>query len=174
MLDSQNRRIDDLVERIRLQQEKLDKQNVRIRTLQSQVSRVHSLVGFILWKLGTIHSCFGGLPVVFRSSRSAWGPHPVAAATAAPRAPRTATQRSSATRHSVSKTPQRHKSPSLHTDLSGLKKIWRQNVANHLLGEDRKKLKSLTIKVSLIASPEMATGGLFWLTINSTRKVGFL
>uniref|UniRef100_A0A3B5LIA7 Angiopoietin-like 4 n=1 Tax=Xiphophorus couchianus TaxID=32473 RepID=A0A3B5LIA7_9TELE len=39
MLDSQNRRIDDLVERIRLQQEKLDKQNVRIRTLQSQVSR---------------------------------------------------------------------------------------------------------------------------------------
>lgn len=48
MLDSQNRRIDDLVERIRLQQEKLDKQNVRIRTLQSQVSRVHSLVGFIL------------------------------------------------------------------------------------------------------------------------------
>lgn len=37
MLESQNRRIDDLMERIRLQQEKLDKQNVRIRTLQSQV-----------------------------------------------------------------------------------------------------------------------------------------
>lgn len=38
MLEAQNRRIDDLLERIRLQQEKLDKQNVRIRTLQSQVS----------------------------------------------------------------------------------------------------------------------------------------
>ena len=38
MLEAQNRRIDDLMERIRLQQEKLDKQNVRIRTLQSQVS----------------------------------------------------------------------------------------------------------------------------------------
>lgn len=38
MLENQNRRIDDLLERIRLQQEKLDKQNVRIRTLQSQVS----------------------------------------------------------------------------------------------------------------------------------------
>lgn len=37
MLEAQNRRIDDLLERIRLQQEKLDKQNVRIRTLQSQV-----------------------------------------------------------------------------------------------------------------------------------------
>ncbi|XP_028987938.1 angiopoietin-related protein 4 [Betta splendens] len=37
MLESQNRRIDDLMERIRLQQEKLDKQNVRIRTLQSQI-----------------------------------------------------------------------------------------------------------------------------------------
>lgn len=37
MLESQNRRIDDLLERIRLQQEKLDKQNVRIRTLQNQV-----------------------------------------------------------------------------------------------------------------------------------------
>lgn len=39
MLEAQNRRIDDLLERIRLQQEKLDKQNVRIRTLQSQVRR---------------------------------------------------------------------------------------------------------------------------------------
>lgn len=37
MLENQNRRIDDLLERIRLQQEKLDKQNVRIRTLQNQV-----------------------------------------------------------------------------------------------------------------------------------------
>lgn len=37
MLEAQNRRIDDLLERISLQQEKLDKQNVRIRTLQSQV-----------------------------------------------------------------------------------------------------------------------------------------
>ncbi|XP_068196197.1 angiopoietin-related protein 4 [Antennarius striatus] len=36
MLQTQNRRIDELVERIKLQQEKLDKQNVRIRTLQSQ------------------------------------------------------------------------------------------------------------------------------------------
>ncbi|KAM4727684.1 LOW QUALITY PROTEIN: angiopoietin-related protein 4-like [Anableps anableps] len=38
MLDTQNRRIDDLVERIRLP-EKLDKQNVRIRTLQSQIQQ---------------------------------------------------------------------------------------------------------------------------------------
>uniref|UniRef100_A0A3B3Y599 Fibrinogen C-terminal domain-containing protein n=1 Tax=Poecilia mexicana TaxID=48701 RepID=A0A3B3Y599_9TELE len=52
MLDSQNRRIDDLVERIRLQQEKLDKQNVRIRTLQSQVSRVN--------KPGRFHSLKAG------------------------------------------------------------------------------------------------------------------
>lgn len=37
MLEAQNKRIDDLMGRIRLQQEKLDKQNVRIRTLQSQV-----------------------------------------------------------------------------------------------------------------------------------------
>lgn len=41
MLEAQNRRIDDLMERIRLQQEKLDKQNVRIRTLQSQVSKCY-------------------------------------------------------------------------------------------------------------------------------------
>uniref|UniRef100_A0A672QME2 Angiopoietin-related protein 4-like n=1 Tax=Sinocyclocheilus grahami TaxID=75366 RepID=A0A672QME2_SINGR len=36
MLEAQNKRIDDLVERIKQQQEKLDKQNVRIRTLQNQ------------------------------------------------------------------------------------------------------------------------------------------
>ncbi|XP_017286863.1 angiopoietin-related protein 4 [Kryptolebias marmoratus] len=39
LLEAQNRRIDDLVERIRLQQDKLDKQNTRIRTLQIQLSR---------------------------------------------------------------------------------------------------------------------------------------
>ncbi|XP_059201305.1 angiopoietin-related protein 4 [Centropristis striata] len=39
MLEAQNKRIDDLMERIRLQQEKLDKQNVRIRMLQSQVQQ---------------------------------------------------------------------------------------------------------------------------------------
>ncbi|XP_008296336.1 angiopoietin-related protein 4 [Stegastes partitus] len=39
MLEAQNRRIDDLMDRIRLQQEKLDKQNVRIRTLQSQIQQ---------------------------------------------------------------------------------------------------------------------------------------
>ncbi|XP_015254702.1 PREDICTED: angiopoietin-related protein 4 [Cyprinodon variegatus] len=39
MLETQNRRIDDLVERIRLQQEKLDKQNMRIRTLQGQIKQ---------------------------------------------------------------------------------------------------------------------------------------
>ncbi|KAM4605080.1 angiopoietin-related protein 4 [Polymixia lowei] len=39
MLEAQNKRIDDLVSRIRLQQEKLDKQNVRIRTLQSQIQQ---------------------------------------------------------------------------------------------------------------------------------------
>ncbi|KAM9790310.1 angiopoietin-related protein 4 [Syngnathus typhle] len=39
MLEAQNRRIDDLMERMKLQQEKLDKQNVRIRTLQSQIQQ---------------------------------------------------------------------------------------------------------------------------------------
>ncbi|XP_077580887.1 angiopoietin-related protein 4 [Stigmatopora nigra] len=39
MLEAQNRRIDDLMARMRLQQEKLDKQNVRIRTLQSQIQQ---------------------------------------------------------------------------------------------------------------------------------------
>ncbi|XP_030607402.1 angiopoietin-related protein 4 [Archocentrus centrarchus] len=39
MLEAQNRRIDDLMERIRLQQEKLDKQSVRIRTLQSEIQQ---------------------------------------------------------------------------------------------------------------------------------------
>ncbi|XP_060900325.1 angiopoietin-related protein 4 [Labrus mixtus] len=39
MLEGQNKRIDDLMDRIRLQQEKLDKQNVRIRTLQSQLQQ---------------------------------------------------------------------------------------------------------------------------------------
>ncbi|XP_028833086.1 angiopoietin-related protein 4 [Denticeps clupeoides] len=37
MLEAQNRRIDDLVERIRQQQEKLEKQNGRIRALQNQI-----------------------------------------------------------------------------------------------------------------------------------------
>ncbi|KAJ3595738.1 hypothetical protein NHX12_005041 [Muraenolepis orangiensis] len=37
MLEGQNKRIDDLLERIQLQQEKLDKQNMRIRSLQSQI-----------------------------------------------------------------------------------------------------------------------------------------
>lgn len=37
MLEAQNKRIDELVERIKQQQEKLDKQNIRIRTLQNQV-----------------------------------------------------------------------------------------------------------------------------------------
>uniref|UniRef100_A0A8C1Y8U1 Angiopoietin-related protein 4-like n=1 Tax=Cyprinus carpio TaxID=7962 RepID=A0A8C1Y8U1_CYPCA len=37
MLEAQNKRIDDLIERIKQQQEKLDKQNVRIRTLQNQI-----------------------------------------------------------------------------------------------------------------------------------------
>ncbi|XP_041847518.1 angiopoietin-related protein 4 [Melanotaenia boesemani] len=39
MLEAQGRRVDDLMERIRHQQEKLDKQNVRIRTLQSQIQQ---------------------------------------------------------------------------------------------------------------------------------------
>jgi peptidoglycan hydrolase CwlO-like protein len=37
MLETQNKRIDDLMDRIQLQQEKLDKQNTRIKSLQSQV-----------------------------------------------------------------------------------------------------------------------------------------
>ncbi|KAG1969591.1 fibrinogen-like protein [Pimephales promelas] len=41
MLEAQNKRIDDLVERIKQQQEKMDKQNVRIRTLQNQEDEVH-------------------------------------------------------------------------------------------------------------------------------------
>ena len=39
MLEAQNQRIDELVERIKQQQDKLDKQNIRLRTLQSQVSK---------------------------------------------------------------------------------------------------------------------------------------
>ncbi|KPP59526.1 hypothetical protein Z043_122544, partial [Scleropages formosus] len=39
MLEAQNRRIDELVERIREQQEKVEKQNVRIRHLQSQMKQ---------------------------------------------------------------------------------------------------------------------------------------
>ncbi|XP_004078707.1 angiopoietin-related protein 4 [Oryzias latipes] len=39
MVESQSRRINDLMERVRLQQDKLDKQNVRIRTLQSQIQQ---------------------------------------------------------------------------------------------------------------------------------------
>ncbi|XP_026998312.1 angiopoietin-related protein 4 [Tachysurus fulvidraco] len=37
LLETQNRRIDELVERIKQQQEKLDKQNIRIRALQNQI-----------------------------------------------------------------------------------------------------------------------------------------
>ncbi|KAL2097623.1 hypothetical protein ACEWY4_006830 [Coilia grayii] len=37
MMEAQNRRIDELVDRIKQQQEKLDKQNIRIRTLQNQI-----------------------------------------------------------------------------------------------------------------------------------------
>ncbi|KAL7850815.1 hypothetical protein AOLI_G00211710 [Acnodon oligacanthus] len=37
MLEAQNQRIDELVERIKQQQDKLDKQNIRLRTLQSQI-----------------------------------------------------------------------------------------------------------------------------------------
>ncbi|KAA0719188.1 Angiopoietin-related protein 4 [Triplophysa tibetana] len=37
MLEAQNKRIDELVERIKQQQEKLEKQNIRIRTLQNQI-----------------------------------------------------------------------------------------------------------------------------------------
>ncbi|XP_062337906.1 angiopoietin-related protein 4 [Osmerus eperlanus] len=45
MLETQNKRIDDLVDRTRLQQEKLDKQTIRIRTLlnQIQVTRERAL-----------------------------------------------------------------------------------------------------------------------------------
>ncbi|CAL8345897.1 unnamed protein product [Merluccius merluccius] len=39
MLEAQNKRIDDLMDRIQLQQEKLDKQNTRIRSLQSQIQQ---------------------------------------------------------------------------------------------------------------------------------------
>ncbi|KAG9332204.1 hypothetical protein JZ751_015495 [Albula glossodonta] len=39
MLEEQTRRIDDLVDRIRQQQHKLDKQNVQIRTLQNQIQQ---------------------------------------------------------------------------------------------------------------------------------------
>ncbi|XP_028328910.1 angiopoietin-related protein 4 [Gouania willdenowi] len=38
-LEAQNKRIDDMMDHIRLQQEKLDKQNARIRTLQSQIQQ---------------------------------------------------------------------------------------------------------------------------------------
>lgn len=47
MLEAQNKRIDDLVGWMRLQQEKLDKQNVRIRALLSQVSTLFVSVLFL-------------------------------------------------------------------------------------------------------------------------------
>ncbi|KAF5889164.1 angiopoietin-related protein 4-like, partial [Clarias magur] len=37
LMEAQNQRIDDLLERVKQQQEKLDKQNIRIRALQSQI-----------------------------------------------------------------------------------------------------------------------------------------
>ncbi|KAJ8011309.1 hypothetical protein DPEC_G00056810 [Dallia pectoralis] len=46
MLEAQNKRIDDLVDRIRLQQEKLDKQTLRIRTLQHQIQLTKERPGF--------------------------------------------------------------------------------------------------------------------------------
>ncbi|XP_019751887.1 angiopoietin-related protein 4 [Hippocampus comes] len=39
ILEAQNRRMDELTARLKLQQEKLDKQNVRIRSLQSQIQQ---------------------------------------------------------------------------------------------------------------------------------------
>ncbi|MBN3317169.1 ANGL4 protein, partial [Atractosteus spatula] len=39
VVEAQNQRIDDLVERIRQQQDKLDKQNIRIRNLQNQIDQ---------------------------------------------------------------------------------------------------------------------------------------
>lgn len=39
MLETQNKRIDDLVERIRQQQDKLDKQNMRLQALQTEVKQ---------------------------------------------------------------------------------------------------------------------------------------
>lgn len=47
LLEAQNRRIDELVERIKQQQDKLDKQNGRIRNLQSQVRQVAAAVSLI-------------------------------------------------------------------------------------------------------------------------------
>ncbi|XP_076837505.1 angiopoietin-related protein 4 isoform X2 [Brachyhypopomus gauderio] len=43
MLEAQNHRIDELVEQIKQQQEKLDKQNLHIRTLQSQIQMRNDL-----------------------------------------------------------------------------------------------------------------------------------
>lgn len=39
MMETQSRRIDDLVERVRQQQDKLDKQNVRLQALQAEVKK---------------------------------------------------------------------------------------------------------------------------------------
>uniref|UniRef100_A0A673MKX1 Angiopoietin-related protein 4-like n=1 Tax=Sinocyclocheilus rhinocerous TaxID=307959 RepID=A0A673MKX1_9TELE len=56
MLEAQNKRIDDLVERIKQQQEKLDKQNVRIRTLQNQVICRHVNIFVVFWCLSAMAS----------------------------------------------------------------------------------------------------------------------
>ena len=43
-METQSRRIDDLVERVRQQQDKLDKQNVRLQALQAEVKKKNRLL----------------------------------------------------------------------------------------------------------------------------------
>uniref|UniRef100_H3BBS7 Angiopoietin like 4 n=1 Tax=Latimeria chalumnae TaxID=7897 RepID=H3BBS7_LATCH len=45
LMETQNKRIDDLLEKIKLQQQKLDKQNLRIKNLQSKVTPARKVLG---------------------------------------------------------------------------------------------------------------------------------
>lgn len=159
MLEAQNRRIDDLMERIRLQQEKLDKQNVRIRTLQSQVSKRYnqhtsiSALHFIetivmLFWGGGYFDRFSAINhssiTFFRSSNHDRDRPRGAAALTAPS--REAASRSKATHQSVSEDRKRSKSPP-DAVLKSTEQNLTPNVACHLVSEAIKKLKSLAIKI---------------------------
>lgn len=153
MLETQNRRIDDLMERIRLQQEKLDKQNVRIRTLQSQVRKRYNHEDlsashirviavkyyFVMFSANLIIDS-----LLFFRSNSRDRDQPRGAATLT--APCKVASRSNATHQSVSKARKASKIPSWHC-LKSTGQNLTPNVAGHLFSQAIKTLKSLAIKI---------------------------
>lgn len=129
MLEAQNRRIDDLMERISLQQEKLDKQNVRIRTLQSQVRKRYNYAYRRFCITYQSHRCvllsyfvlYSSLTRNFSRSNS-HDREPRRSGKPTPAAQCKVASRSNATHQSVSKAKRRAES-SLGTVLSRLDKI---------------------------------------------------